>query len=135
MTMKNGSKNGTKNGTLRGAIICESLKPGTNLDGYDMRITKWRRYEVPQPADWQPSIWTLIEFETSEDDSDALAMRLSKDLASPGWYANWNTPTQAVVVFPDKIFRYKRGDKAGRKRAQKYGLDCGVPEPQLDWGE
>ena len=132
---KNATKSGTKNGMLRGAIICESLKPGTNLDGYDMRITKWRRYEVPQPAQWQPNIWTLIEFEAPEDDSDALAMRLSKDLASPGWYANWNTGTQAVVVFPDKIFRYKRGDKAGRKRAQKYGLDAGVPEPQLDWGE
>ena len=136
MTSKNGSKtNGTKKGTLRGAIICESLKPGTNLDGYEMRITKWRRYEVPEPAEWQPNIWTLIEFETPEEDSDALAQRLSKDLASPGWYANWNTATQAVVVFPDKIFRYKRGDKAGRKRAQKYGLDAGVPEPQLDWGD
>jgi hypothetical protein len=127
--------NGVPRGKLRGAIICESLKPGTSLDGYEMRITKWRRYEVPQPADWQPKLWTLIEFEAPEDDSDALAERLSKDLASPGWYANWNTPTDAVVVYPDKIFRYKRGDKAGRKRAQKYGLAAGVPEPQLDWGE
>lgn len=139
MTSKNGtkdrSKNGTKNGTLRGAIICESLKPGTNLDGYEMRITRWRRYEVPHPAEWQPNLWTLIEFESPEDDSDALAMRLSKDLASPGWYANWSTATQEVVVFPDKIFRYRRGDKAGRSLAQKYGRDAGVPEAQLDWGD
>jgi hypothetical protein len=120
---------------LRGAIICESLKPGTNLDGYEMRITKWRRYEVPNAADWQPNVWTMIEFETPEDDSDALAQRLSKDLASPGWYANWNTSSQSVVVFPDKIFRYKRGDKAARTRAQRYGRDCGVPEPQLDWDD
>jgi hypothetical protein len=127
--------NGVKKGMLRGAIICESLKPGAVLDGYEMRITKWRRYEVPDPAEWQPSIWTLIEFETTEDDSDALAVRLSKDLAYPGWYANWNTERQAVVVFPDKIFRYKRGDKTARKKAQKYGLDCGVPEPQLDWDD
>jgi hypothetical protein len=135
VTTTNGTKTRTKSGTLRGAIICESLKPGTNLDGYEMRITKWRRYEVPNPARSQPKIWTLIEFETPEDDSDALAQRLAKDLASPGWYANWNTATQAVVVFPDKIFRYKRGDTSGRKRAQKYGLDAGVPEPQLDWDD
>jgi hypothetical protein len=136
MTSRNGTtRNGTKKGLLRGAIICESLKPGTSLDGYEMRITKWRRYEVSEGADSQPSVWTLIEFEAPVEDSDALAIRLSKDLASPGWYANWNTESDAVVVFPDKIFRYKRGDKAGRKKAQKYGLDCGVPEPQLDWGE
>ena len=132
-TNSRATNDGMKTGTLRGAIICESLKPGTNLDGYELRITKWRRYEVANPAEWQPSIWTMIEFEAPEDDSDALAIRLSKDLASPGWYANWNTHAQAVVVFPDKIFRYKRGDAAGRKRAQKYGADAGVPEPQLDW--
>jgi hypothetical protein len=135
MTTHNGSKNGTKKGRLRGAIICESLKPGTVLDGYEMKITKWSRYEVSDATEAQPATWTLIEFEAPEEDSDALALRLSKDLASPGWYANWNTATDAVVVFPDKVFRYKRGDKAGRKKAQKYGLACGVPEPQLDWGE
>ena len=129
------TRNGTKKGLLRGAIVCESLKPGTVLDGYEMRITKWRRYEVEDPADHQPPVWTLIEFETPIEDSDALAIRLSKDLASPGWYANWNTELDAIVVFPDKIFRYKRSDKAGRKRAQRYGLDAGVPETQLDWVE
>jgi hypothetical protein len=134
MTQRNGN-NGVKKGKLRGAIICESLKPGTVLDGYDMRITKWRRYDVPSAVEWQAPTWTLIEFEAPEDDSDALAKRLSNDLASPGWYANWNTTSHSVVVFPDKVFRYKRGDKAGRKRAQKYGLDCGVPEAQLDWGD
>lgn len=127
--------NGTKHGLLRGAIVCESLKPGTNLDGYEMRITKWCRYHVENAAESQPKVWTLIEFETHEDDSDALAQRLSKDLASPGWYANWTTATQAVVVFPDKIFRYARGNEAGRKRAQRYGIDAGVPEGQLDWDD
>ena len=127
--------NGVPKGKLRGGIICESLKPGTVLDGYEMKIVKWSRYEVADNTDAQPRTWTLIEFEAPEDDSDALAKRLSRDLASPGWYANWNTASVSVVVFPDKIFRYKRGDKAGRKRAQKYGLDAGVPQPQLDWAE
>jgi hypothetical protein len=137
MTKRNGSSTRIKKrfGVLRGGIICESLKPGTQLEGFDLRITCWRRYEVRDVPDWQPSMWTLIEFEASEEDSDALALRLSKDLATPGWYANWNTDTQAVVVFPDKIFQYKRGDAAGRKLAQEYGRNCGVPEPQLDWDD
>lgn len=122
-------------GSLRGGIICESLKSGTVLEGYDIRITRWSRYEIGEPAPWQPSVWTLIEFEAPEDVSDALAQRLTKDLDSPGWYANWNTDSQAVVVFPERVFRYKRGDKAGRRKAQKYGRDCGVPEAQLDWDD
>lgn len=120
---------------IRGAIICESLKPGTVLEGYKLHVTRWSRYEVGEPANGQPSVWTLIEFEASEDDSDALAQRLSKDLSGPGWYANWNSQNEATVVFPEKIFRYRRGDKTARKRVQRYGLDCGVPERQLDWDD
>lgn len=120
---------------LRGAIVCESVKPGTVLEGYELRVTRWSRYEVSEPAEWQPSVWTLIEFEASADDSDALAQRLSKDLDSPGWYANWYSDTEAVVVFPEKIFRYKRGDKSGRQAAKTYARHCGVPEAQLDWDD
>jgi hypothetical protein len=129
------TRNGSTNGILRGAIVCESLKPGTVLEGYDLRITRWSRYEVRDVAEWQPDTWTLIEFEASDDESDALAQRVSKDLRSPGWYANWYSEKEAVVVFPDKIFRYKRGDTAGREAAQEYGRNCGVPDPQLDWAD
>jgi hypothetical protein len=122
-------------GLLTGAIICESLKPGTTLEGFELRIVRWSRYQISDPAPWQPSTWTLIEFEADADESDALAQRLAKSLDEPGWYANWNTDTEAVVVFPEKIFRYRRGDKKGRAKAQKYGLDCGVPKPQLDWAD
>ena len=120
---------------LRGGIICESLKPGTVLEGYDLRITRWSRFGVSDATEWQPSTWTLIEFEADADTSDALAQRLCKDLDAPGWYANWNTPDESVVVFPERVFRYKRGDKAGRRKAEKYGGDCGVPKTQLDWDD
>jgi hypothetical protein len=120
---------------LRGAIVCESLKPGTVLEGYPLEVTRLSRYEVGDAAEWQPNIWTLIEFEASADDSDALAHRLSRDLDSPGWYANLYSDKEVVVVFPDKIFRYKRGSKTGRQRAQEYARACGVPEPQLDWDD
>ncbi len=120
---------------LRGAIVCESLKPGTVIEGYEMRITRWSRYEIGEPADWQPGVWTLVEFEADEEESDALAQRLSKDLDEPGWYANWYSSSEAVVVFPDKIFRYKRGDARRRKAAQQYARNCGVPEAQLDWDD
>jgi len=74
----------------------------------------------------------LIEFEAPASSSDALASELAGSLLSPGWYANWSSDTEATVVFPGKIFRYPRGDKAGREEAEAYGRSVGVPESQLD---
>lgn len=123
------------NGKVRGVIVCESLKPGTVIEGYDIRVTRWSRYEIAEPAARQPGIWTLVEFEADEEESDALAQRLSKDLDEPGWYANMYSSSDAIVIFPDKIFRYKRGDQRRRKAAERYARDCGVPDGQLDWDD
>ena len=95
---------------IRGAILAESLKPGTGFDGHGMRITRCARYEVTGAADYQPPIWTLIEFEAPASVSGALAGELADGLLSPGWYANWNSDAEATVVFPGRIFRYPRGD-------------------------
>lgn len=118
---------------IRGAILAESLKVGTDFGGHGMRIIRCARYEVTGAADYQPPIWTLIEFEAAAGVSDALASELAGSLLSPGWYANWNSDTEASVVFPGKVFRYPRGDQAGREEAQAHGRSVGVPEPQLDW--
>ena len=37
------------------------------------------------------------------------------------------------MVFPGRVFRYRRGDVAARQAAQEHGRRCGVPESQLDW--
>ena len=63
---------------IRGAILAESLKPGTGFDGHGMRITRCARYEVTGAADYQPPIWTLIEFEAPAS-------------GATRWPANWPT--------------------------------------------
>ncbi len=104
-----------------GAFLAESLKAGTAFDGHGMRIIRCARYEVAGAADYQPPIWTLIEFEAAASVSDWLASELADSLLSPGWYANWNSDTEATVVFPGRVFRYLRGDQAGRTEAQAHG--------------
>jgi hypothetical protein len=37
------------------------------------------------------------------------------------------------VVYAGQVFRYPRGDAAGRAEAVAYGRARGVPEDQLDW--
>ena len=46
---------------------------------------------------------------------------------------NFQSPVSSFVVFPGQIFRYPRGDAAGRAEAQAYGRQLAIPEPQLDW--
>lgn len=118
---------------IRGGILAESLNPGTGFDGHGMLIVRCARFEVTGAASYQPPVWTLIEFEAPASSSDALASELASSLLSPGWYANWTSDAEATVVFTGKIFRYPRGDRAGREEAEAHGRSVGVPEAQLDW--
>jgi hypothetical protein len=122
-------------GVIRGAFIAESLRVGTVLDGHGMVLTRCSRYEVRNVPAYQAPVWTLVEFEAPESADAPLADALAGTLLQPGWYANWNSETQSTVVYPGRIFRYPRFDRAGREEAAEHGRALGVPEPQLDWGE
>ena len=120
-------------GRINGAIVCESLKPGTVLEDFGLHIRRWSRYDVGKVPSFQPSVWTLVEFDAPAEVADALAERVAASLLEPGWYANWATEDEMTVVYADCIFRYRRGDRDGLEAAKDHGRQLGVPEPQLDW--
>ena len=120
---------------IRGAFIAESLRPGSAIEGLELTLTRCSRYDVRDVPAYQPSTWTLIEFEASASVDRALADVLADALLEPGWYANWNSDAESTVVYPGRIFRYPRFDRAGRDVAAAYGREKGVPESQLDWGD
>src|SRR4051794_25017508 len=97
---------------IRGAIISESLLPGSKIEDHGLVITSLARYEVGEVPDWQPPVWTVIEFEGSDDRAEELAAQLASSLGSPGWYANFYSDTESFVIFAGKVFRYARGDTA-----------------------
>lgn len=117
---------------LEGAVIAESLRAGTSLDGLELVIHKISRGPAASAAEYQPKTWTLIEF-SADTDPDALAERFAAVLDGPGWYVDFRTETTTYVAYPGRVFRYRRGDPAGREEARAYGRIAGVPEPQLDW--
>jgi len=45
---------------------------------------------------------------------------------------NFQPPADTFVVFHRRIFRYPRGDKAGRAAAQTHARQLGVADLQLD---
>ncbi|MFE2415617.1 hypothetical protein [Streptomyces hokutonensis] len=123
---------------ITGYVLGESLRPGAVFAPHGLRIRKVERVDNSESATaGQPDAWTFVEWETDDDSAagpiaDALAAALEP---AHGWYADFTVGDERVVVFAGKIFRYRRGDVAGRAEAVVYGRSVGTPEHQLDWEE
>jgi hypothetical protein len=113
--------------------VAESLRPDVTLDVRQFGVRSMRRHAPSHTATYQPDTWTHIEFEVAESDAVGLAERLAEVLDKPGWYVYLRSSTEALVVYPGRVFRYQRGDVAARNKAQEYGRQVGVPGYQLDW--
>ncbi|SCE84778.1 hypothetical protein GA0070607_2309 [Micromonospora coriariae] len=122
---------------IRGTLIAESLRPSTDLRVAGLNIVRVRRQDVSDSAsDTQPKVWTLLDFEAANAAADEIGRALAGSLATDGgWYADFTIGDDRVVVFPNQVFRYRRGDRAGRAEAVEHGKSVGVPEHQLDWGD
>lgn len=119
---------------IDGTLIAESLRVGTNLEDLSLTVRKISKYRAAGTTPEQPDVWTVFEFDADEADGDDLAQAFAGALDDkPVWYVNFQSPSLAFVVYPGKIFRYPRGDQAGRAQAQAYGRRAAIPEPQLDW--
>ncbi|QGN35607.1 hypothetical protein GJV80_14590 [Microlunatus sp. Gsoil 973] len=120
-----------------GVLITQSLRPGTELDGMRLVVTKITTFDNASAAADQPTRWTLLYFAVDEADADRLAAWLADSLiAEPGvWYADFKNASEHFVIFPERIFRYRIGDNTARARAVDHGRRLGVPEAQLDWGD
>jgi hypothetical protein len=119
---------------IEGTLITESLRTGTSLENLKLTVRKISRYRARGTTPDQPDIWTTLDFEADEAEAGELAQAFADVLDDqPGWYVNFESPAESFVVFPGRIFRYPRGDEAGRAEAQAYGRQLAIPEPQLDW--
>ncbi|MEV6483246.1 hypothetical protein [Streptomyces sp. NPDC051576] len=123
---------------ITGYVLGESLRPGAVFAPHGLRIRKVERTDVSaSAAAGQPGVWTLVEWEADDDGAagavaEALAAALEPAL---GWYADFTVGDERVVVFAGRVFRYRRGDEAGRAEAVAYGRSVGTPEHQLDWAD
>jgi hypothetical protein len=119
---------------IRTYLIAESIRPGSTLEGLRLNLIKVSRRPQGNASAEQPTVWTLIEFEAAEP-PDRLATELSKVLDSPGWYTDFAWRDEKFVIFPNRVFRYARGDRARHQEAADYARSMGVPPQQADWEE
>ena len=121
---------------IAGVLIAESLRDGSVVEGVPLTVTKISRADLGDVEAGQPLTWTFIHFEADDGYAEALAELLSGVLdPATGWYCDSRNTDTTFVVFAGEIFRYARGDRAGRAAAEDYGRARGVPEAQLDWPE
>jgi hypothetical protein len=118
---------------IEGILIAESLRAGTTLDNLKLTVRKISRFQPQGTTPDQPDVWTTLDFEAGEAEAGKLAQAFADALDQPGWYVDFHSPAESFVVFPGRIFRYPRGDRAARAEAQAYGRQLAIPEPQLDW--
>ncbi len=118
-----------------GAIILESLRVGTDLTGFPLITRKLSRYAANGTSADQPKVWSVLEFEVDDARTVALADALAGILDQPGWYADFHNDEEIFVIFPGRVFRYRRGDQDRRAEAQRHGRTLAIPEPQLDWAD
>ena len=99
-------------------------------------MTKVSRADVGEVDVGQPRTWTFVDFGVADADSERLARAL-EGAPEPrgGWYCDLHSDTETFVVFAGLMFRYPRGDGAGRAVAAEDARSVGVPEAQLDWPE
>lgn len=117
-----------------GTLIAESLRVGAVLDDVTLTTTKISRVDVGDVDAGQPKTWTFIEFEVRDEDAERLVDWLEHSLQQPGgWYCDFRSNDETIVVFAGRTFRYRRGDESRRAAAVEYGRSAGVPEAQLDW--
>jgi hypothetical protein len=121
---------------VAGGLIAESLRVGRALEGINLTVKRIARENAGDTDVGQPLTWTFVDFEAPLEDAERLAAALSRSLdARLGWYCDFRSPTETFVIFADCVFRYPRGDRAGRAEVEDYARSAGVPESQLDWPE
>lgn len=122
---------------LHGRLLAESLRIGAEVCVPDLRLTRVSREDVSGSVSTdQPRTWTCIDFEAEDETAEALAAAFARALlAEGGWYADFLVGSDHVVVFADRVFRYRSGDRAGRAEAVAYGLTVGVPAHQMEWAD
>ena len=113
----------------RGIILKESLLDELILDL--IVIEKVEVWKVENHATNQPKYWTAISFNVN---SEEFANELSKAIKE-GWYVDLGNDVEKIIVFKNKVIKYKLGDLSAKQEAIDHCRKIGVPKSQIDWCE
>lgn len=108
-----------------GCIIKESINDENIFD-----LVKVDHAELWRTSD-TPKYWTAVFFSSNVPD---FPDRLSGVLTG-NWYVDMKVGDEKILVFKDRVMRYRIGDEQGKRCILDYCAAIGIPESQMDWSE
>jgi hypothetical protein len=118
---------------FRGVIIEESLDDKSVLKGLRIEKTEVEAVTESFKTPWLKR-WTLHHVVVPEKDVDGVVKAVSGAISlehKSAWFANLGNGETEYVIFRDKVFRMKAGDKKIRMDVFRYGTSIGIPAHQL----
>jgi hypothetical protein len=131
---------------LTGRLLTESLRVGADLSipgpaRYSPRQNDVSSSTTPEDSavdvdgdqpggatNAQPQVWTFLDFEAPDERAEELAEALAAALDTvTGWWADFIVGEEHVVVFANRVFRYRIGDHKGRDEAVAWDVPLGPP--------
>jgi hypothetical protein len=109
-----------------GTPVGQSVSVDAEVEGIPLTVAK---VSCARVAD-EPGLWTFIDLEVTADRAAGLAGALSRVLEREGgWYRDFRSDDEVVVVFCDRVLSYRRGDRAARSAAEDYAVygSPGIP--------
>ena len=77
--------------------------------------------------------WTMVKVGVPEADlSRAVKLIQSTLIEEPTYFAHLIRDEELIIIFPDRIFTTRKGDR-GLREAVQYGLEKGIPAKELDF--
>lgn len=117
---------------FRGVIIEESLKDASVLGDVTIISTKVEAVTKGHETPWLKQ-WTLHTAIVPAARAEAIAEKISTSFDEHEWYADFKNDLVHYIIFPGKIFKVDRTQKAEYQAATDYGLTLGIPDYQLDF--
>lgn len=116
----------------KGLLLKESLARVEILGS--VKVTNVDIKKVSNAVEGQTRSWTFVYFEVDDQQIHLVAEEMSRILKEK-WYLNINGKDDVYVVFPERVFRYKKSDADVKQAIKNYGIKAGIPADQLDWSE
>ncbi len=115
-----------------GTIVEESLSDTSILQEVLILNTKTSIVTEKNKTPWLRK-WTLSKTEIPENSIDQISYKLSQNLNTKYWYADFKNNEFHYIIYRDKIFKVDLSNPIMYIEAKKFGLALGIPGYQLDF--
>jgi hypothetical protein len=97
--------------------------------------------ELSKTSDWKVKDaskelkirWTVISFEVESADADDIAHIFVSTVRRPDWFLRLESDDGMVMIFPQKVFKFPKGDVKARTEAVEYARSIKLPELLSAW--